>query len=81
MDRKTDYSELSLIERWFQMEKSESNNRTIDLLSIGLMLGSIIYSIVLFSQGKREQAIFVGLWPPTFVALGSLLKQTFGKTN
>jgi len=63
------------------MEKKESNNSVIDLISIALMLGSIIYSIMLFSQGKREQAIFVGLWPPTFVALGSLLKQTFGKTN
>ncbi len=63
------------------MEKKESNNSVIDLISIVLMLGSIVYSIILFSQGKREQAIFVGLWPPTFVALGGLLKQTFGKTN
>ncbi len=62
-------------------EQAEGNSKIIDIASLVLMLGSIIYSISLFSQGKREQAIFVGLWPPTFVALGTLLKQTFGKTN
>lgn len=63
------------------MEKKENNNKFIDLVSIVLTLGSIIYSISLFTQGKREQAIFVGLWPPTFVSLGTLLKQTFGKAD
>jgi len=62
-------------------ENTEGNSRFIDIASLALMLGSIIYSIVLFSQGKREQGIFVGLWPPTFVALGTLLKQTFGETK
>ena len=62
-------------------KSNETNSSVIDIVSIVLMLGSIIYSITLFAQGKREQAIFVGLWPPTFVALGTLLKQTFGKTN
>lgn len=60
---------------------SEGGSKLIDIASLALMLGSIFYSISLFNQGKREQAIFVGLWPPTFVALGTLLKQTFGKTN
>lgn len=59
-------------------EKEQGSNKLIDLLSVVLMVGSIIYSISLFTQGKREQAIFVGLWPPTFVSLGALLKQTFG---
>ncbi len=62
-------------------DNKENNSKIIDIVSIILMLGSIVYSISLFSQGKREQAIFVGLWPPTFVALGTLLKQTFGKTE
>lgn len=62
-------------------DNKENNSKIIDIVSIILMLGSIVYSISLFNQGKREQAIFVGLWPPTFVALGTLLKQTFGKTE
>ncbi len=62
-------------------DNKDNNSKVIDIASILLMLGSIGYSISLFNQGKREQAIFVGLWPPTFVALGTLLKQTFGKTE
>ncbi len=63
------------------MDNKEGNNKFIDVASLVLMGASIIYSISLFRKGEREQAIFVGLWPPTFVALGTLLKQTFGNTN
>ncbi len=62
-------------------EKTDDNNRIIDIVSIVLMFGSIAYSILIYSQGKRELGIFIGLWPPTFLALGTLLKQTFGKPN
>lgn len=34
-----------------------------------LTLGSIGASIALFLSGKKDAAIFVGLWPPTFQAL------------
>ena len=34
-----------------------------------LTLGSIGASIALFIAGKKDAAIFVGLWPPTFQAL------------
>ena len=30
-------------------------------------LGSIIASALLFLSGKRDWAIFVGQWPPTFI--------------
>jgi hypothetical protein len=36
-----------------------------------LTIGSIATSIGLFIAGKKELAIFVGLWPPTFQALRS----------
>ncbi|HEX2916492.1 MAG TPA: hypothetical protein VH186_37380 [Chloroflexia bacterium] len=62
-------------------EKEQGSNKVIDIASLILMASSIVYSISLFSKGNREQAIFVGLWPPTFVALGTLLKQTFGNTG
>ena len=34
-----------------------------------LTLGSIGASIALFRAGKKNLAIFIGLWPPTFQAL------------
>jgi hypothetical protein len=34
-----------------------------------LTLGSIGASIALFMAGKKNLAIFIGLWPPTFQAL------------
>ncbi|NLX04866.1 MAG: hypothetical protein GXY33_06960 [Phycisphaerae bacterium] len=37
-----------------------------------LTAGSILASIFLFLRGRREAAIFVGLWPPTFQALKSV---------
>lgn len=36
-----------------------------------LALLSIIASIALFFSGRKMEAIFVGLWPPTFEALKS----------
>ncbi|MFP4315006.1 MAG: hypothetical protein ACLFQR_02180 [Desulfovibrionales bacterium] len=36
-----------------------------------LTIASIGASIALFLKGRREEAIFVGLWPPTFEALKS----------
>ncbi len=35
---------------------------------------SIALSIYLFASGKRETGIFVGLWAPTFLGLGSYIK-------
>lgn len=37
---------------------------------IGFTAASLIASIVLFSQKQKENAIFVGLWPPTILAMG-----------
>lgn len=34
-----------------------------------LALLSIVASIALFFSGRKTEAIFVGLWPPTFEAL------------
>lgn len=38
-----------------------------------LTVGSIGASIALFLSGKRMAGIFVGLWPPTFQALKSVV--------
>ncbi|MDB5082582.1 MAG: hypothetical protein JWP00_4506 [Chloroflexi bacterium] len=58
---------------------SKAANPIIDLVTIVLTLVSIVLSQILFYSGKKELGIFIGLWPPTFVALGTLFKQTYGK--
>jgi hypothetical protein len=40
-----------------------------------LTAASIIGAIVLFLRGRKQEAIFVGLWPPTFEALRSAAKR------
>ena len=39
-----------------------------------LAMGSVLASAVLYILGKRETALFVGQWPPTFLALALLYK-------
>jgi hypothetical protein len=39
-----------------------------------LTLASILVSVALFLGGRKLEAIFVGLWPPTFQALRSALE-------
>jgi hypothetical protein len=40
----------------------------------GLALGSVLLSAVLWVTGRRNGALFVGQWPPTFLALALLYK-------
>lgn len=40
---------------------------------IGATLASILISISLYQSGRRELAIFVGLWAPTILNLGQSL--------
>jgi len=49
------------------MERMEECSPSI---FIGLTLGSIIYSLALFFRKSKDNAIFVGLWAPTLLALG-----------
>ena len=65
-------------------DQAESMLRTVDestkqatgisLFHI-LTLGSIGASIALFLAGKKQAGIFVGLWPPTFQALKSVVER------
>jgi len=48
---------------------------------LGSTLLSILLSLYLFRSGRREGAIFVGLWAPTVLNLGqTLLEDDGGKT-
>jgi hypothetical protein len=40
---------------------------------VGATLISILISLGLYFTGKRESAIFVGLWAPTILNLGQTL--------
>jgi hypothetical protein len=40
---------------------------------VGGTLISILISLALYFSGKRETAIFVGLWAPTILILGQTL--------
>jgi hypothetical protein len=43
---------------------------------VGGTLVSILISLALYATGRRESAIFVGLWAPTILNLGqSLLEE------
>ena len=40
---------------------------------VGGTLVSILLSLALYATGRRESAIFVGLWAPTILNLGQSL--------
>jgi Na+/melibiose symporter-like transporter len=46
---------------------------------VGATLISILISLALYFTGKRESAVFVGLWAPTIVNLGQSLLEQFSK--
>jgi hypothetical protein len=48
----------------------EINARRIYLIAALL---SFIFSVSLWFSGSREQGLFVGLWVPSILALGSLM--------
>ena len=37
---------------------------------LGAALGSIAVALALYARKRKEDAMFVGLWAPTFLALG-----------
>jgi hypothetical protein len=40
----------------------------------GLAMGAVLLSALFFLIGRRDSALFVGQWPPTFLALALLYK-------
>ncbi|HKP72272.1 MAG TPA: hypothetical protein VJT82_04995 [Pyrinomonadaceae bacterium] len=56
------------------------DNSTVEATGISLFhiltIGSIGASLALFFSGNRQAGIFVGLWPPTFQALKSVVDKS-----
>jgi hypothetical protein len=56
------------------------DNTTIESTGFSLFhfltIGSIGASLALFFTGNKQAGIFVGLWPPTFLALKSVVDKS-----
>lgn len=46
-------------------------NKDVQGLIYGSSLVSIVVAIYMFATGKKDTGIFIGLWAPTFLALGT----------
>jgi len=46
-------------------------NKDVQGLIYGASLVSIIMAIYMFATGRRDTGIFIGLWAPTFLGLGT----------
>jgi CDP-diglyceride synthetase len=46
-------------------------NKDVQGLIYGASLVSIVMAIYMFATGKKDTGIFIGLWAPTFLGLGS----------
>ncbi|HVF68502.1 MAG TPA: hypothetical protein VM914_12610 [Pyrinomonadaceae bacterium] len=60
------------------VDESTKGATVVSLLHM-LTLGSIGASVALYLSGKKSAAIFVGLWPPTFQALKSVVDKNVNK--
>lgn len=54
------------------VDESAKSRAGVSLFHV-LTLGSIAASVALYLTGRRQAGIFVGLWPPTFQALKSVI--------
>lgn len=60
------------------VDESTKGTTGVSLFHI-LTFGSIGASIALYLAGRKEAGIFVGLWPPTFQALKSVVDKNAKK--
>lgn len=58
-----------------KMDEKATSKTGISIFHI-LTLAAIVGSVALFMSGQRLEAIFVGLWPPTFQALKSAAEKS-----
>lgn len=56
-------------------------NKDVQGLIYGSCFVSIILAIYLFATGRRDTGIFVGLWAPTILGLGTFFNTETHRTN
>jgi hypothetical protein len=63
-----------------QTTTSATHSSSYRMASTGLFLlaaaASFVLSVTLWFSGNEQQGIFVGLWVPSILALGALLRPT-----
>ena len=68
-EKKNKDKEKCSMEEWMELP-----GKMPEHFYLGAAAGSIILSIGLFARNQKKDAIFVGLWAPTFLALGTYAK-------
>lgn len=58
----------------------EATERVSPRIYTGMSLGSIILSLIFFARKERQNALFVGMWAPTFLLFG-LISRLSDTTN
>jgi hypothetical protein len=71
METKTMFGERDRAESMLRNIDMKATDKTGTSMFHILTIAAILGSIFLFMSGRRMEAIFVGLWPPTFQALKS----------
>ena len=54
--------------------------KTADLLLLAAAFVSFLFSVYLWFQGQREEGLFVGIWVPSILSLGSFLRSALRRT-
>lgn len=54
------------------LQIAHATNRARALVVVGAFL-SFLFSVTLWFSGMREEGLFVGLWVPSILGLGTLL--------
>ncbi len=52
-------------------------NKDVQGLIYGASIVSIITAIYMYATGKKDTGIFIGLWAPTFLSLGTFFNTEF----
>ncbi|MBC8102669.1 MAG: hypothetical protein H7Z41_08790 [Cytophagales bacterium] len=55
------------------MSATETTNKDINGIVLASSVASIATAIYLYAKGQKDAGIFVGLWAPTILGLGSFI--------
>ncbi len=56
-------------------------NKDVQGLIYGASIVSIITAIYMYATGKKDTGIFIGLWAPTFLSLGTFYNSEYRLTK
>lgn len=68
---RTRYNPLTLAYQEASQKRGFAMNKDVQGLIYGASIVSIITAIYMYATGKKDTGIFIGLWAPTFLSLGT----------